>query len=305
MASRTLGEPHRTYCVLRGTLCTGNNCTLVFATTCHNPPDGRLASTREVNMLQMSLVDDTNCQGVIFNVTDTDALARAIALILIQEFSLAKQLTGDPDAAIPVINLDRSDIDDIILRRLKPVDTYHRDGLLFQLVMWLAAHLDLQAGDLVALPHAQGSAKGQDSLIVHRASDSIVALSICEDKATENPRVTVRSEVWPEIQTYESGGRRDELRSGVIATLGTGGVGTKEAEKLIRGISWEGKRRYRVRVTLENDRSKKLFDGFPDLVGGGSEMRRGETILVPAMRKWMNDLALRIESQLRTLVKAP
>lgn len=254
-------------------------------------------------MLRMSLVDDAFCQGVSFDVTNDEVLADAIALILVQEFSLARQLVADPGTTIPAVTLERSDIDDIIARRLKPVDKYHRDGLLFQLVMWLAVHLDLQDGDLVALPHSQGSAKGQDSLIVHRASESVIALTICEDKATENPRDTVRDSVWPEIKLYESGGRRDELRSGVIATLGTGGVGTEEAERLIRGISWEGRRRYRVRVTVEGSRPSKLFDGFSDLVAGSNEMRRGETMLIPAVRTWMDDLALRVEAQLRTLAK--
>jgi hypothetical protein len=255
-------------------------------------------------MLKMSLVDDAYCQGVTFEVTDIDALARAIALILVQEFSLAKQLATGTGTTIPALHLERSDIDDIIARRLKPVDKYHRDGLLFQLVMWLAVHLDLQDGDLVALPHSQGSAKGQDSLIVHRASDSVVALSICEDKATENPRDTVRDDVWPEIKVYESGGRRDELRSGIIATLGTGGVGTEEAERLIRGISWEGRRRYRVRVTIDKKRTSTLFDGFSDLISGGNEMRRGETMSLPDVRAWMDDLALRVEVQLRKFAKA-
>lgn len=255
-------------------------------------------------MLKMSLVDDGFCQGVAFDVTDIDALARAIAFVLVQEFSLAKQLAIDADSPIPAPELESSDIDDIVARRLKPVDKYHRDGLLFQLIMWLAVHLDLQDGDLVALPHSQGSAKGQDSLIVHRAADSVVALSICEDKATENPRDTVRDSVWPEIKLYESGGRRDELRSGIIATLGTGGVTTEEAERLIRSISWKGRRRYRVRVTLQEIRSSRLFDGFSDLVLGGNEMRRGETLLLPTMRPWMDDLALRVEAQLRTLAKA-
>jgi len=67
-----------------------------------------------------------------------------------------------------------------------------------------------------ALPHAQVSANEQDSIVVHRADGAVVALSICEDNATESPRDTVRDEVWPEIRDYEEGGRRDDLRSNLI-----------------------------------------------------------------------------------------
>lgn len=256
-------------------------------------------------MLTKELVDDAFCQGVGFAVSDVDELARAVALVLIQEFEIAKSLlwgVGElenlTEAGLPL-----DDIEDIINRRLKPADVYHRDGLLFQLIMWLAAHHDLEPGDLVALPHSQGSAKGQDSVVVHRADGAVAALSICEDKATENPRKTVREEVWPEIKEYEAGGRRDELRSNVITTLGTGGLTPEEAVRLIRGISWAGKRRYRVRVTVQGERTPKLFKGFNDLVAGDTEMRRGESMHLPDLRAWMTVFAGTIEAHLRSYVK--
>lgn len=256
-------------------------------------------------MLTRELVDDAFCQGVGFTVSDVDELAHAVSLVLIQEFAIAKSFLGSaPEMEdLAEVGLPLDDIEDIINRRLKPADVYHRDGLLFQLVMWLAAHLDLEPGDLVAPPHSQGSAKGQDSVVVHRANGAVAALSICEDKATENPRKTVRNEVWPEIKEYEAGGRRDELRSNVITTLGTGGLSLVEAARIIRGISWEGKRRYRVRVTVQEERTPSLFKGFDDLVAGGTEMRRGESMHLPNMRAWMTRFASAVEVHLRSYIK--
>lgn len=195
--------------------------------------------------------------------------------------------------------IDMDEIEDIITRRLKPPDVFHRDGFLFQLIMWLAAHLDLDDGDLVALPHTQASAKGQDSLIIHRADEAVIALSICEDKATKNPRSVVRDDVWPEIKDYEAGGRRDELRSSIIATLGSSGMKQEEAISLVRRISWEGRRRYRVRITLEKERRKGLFKGFDTLVPGLVDRRRGETVQIPELRGWMTDFANKVENELR------
>lgn len=256
-------------------------------------------------MLRRNLLDDDYCEGVSFVITDEDALARALALVLVQEYALAKRIlagqaeTGEHEAIV----LDEGEIEDIVSRRLKPPVDYHRDGFLFQLMMWLATHLDLEEGGLVALPHAQASSKGQDSIVVHRADGAVVALSICEDKATENPRDTVREEVWPEIRGYEAGGRRDELRSNVIATLGLGGVPAAEAAALVRRISWEGKRRYRVRVTVERERSRGLFKGFDEVVMGEVERRRGETVQIPLLRDWMTHLAEKIETELRGYVR--
>lgn len=254
-------------------------------------------------MLQRELIDDDYCLGVSFSITDEDVLAKVIALVLIQEFSLAKAvLSGVPvEDEQPVLEAD--EIEDIVNRRLKPTDVYHRDGFLFQLMMWLAAHLDLEEGDLVALPHSQAAGKGQDSILVHRADGAVVALSICEDKATENPRTTVREEVWPEILAYEAGGRRDELRSNIIATLGLGGVPADEATRLVRRISWDGALRYRVRVTVESGRRPKLFKGFDTIVTGDHDRRRGETVHLPNLRAWMTRLADKVESELRTYAR--
>lgn len=125
-------------------------------------------------MLSRDLLDDNYCQGVTFSVEDVDALARAVALVLVQEFALARQsLAGEPGPDDDEIVLEADEIEDIITRRLKPPVDYHRDGFLFQLMMWLAAHLDVAEGDLVALPHAQASAKGQDSIVVHRTDGAV------------------------------------------------------------------------------------------------------------------------------------
>ena len=256
-------------------------------------------------MLTINFLNDDYCHGVFFSISDEDALAQAVALVLVQEFTLAKAILNDRirDVEAETVILDKNEIEDIIIRRLKPTVNYHRDGFLFQLMMWLAAHLDLDNGDLVALPHAQASAKGQDSIVVHRADGAMIALSICEDKATEHPRDTIRKDVWPEIQNYEAGGRLDELRSNIIATLGLGGVPADEAIALVRRISWEGKRRYRVRITVQEERSQQLFKGFNELVSGNIERRRGETVNIPDLRTWMNMFSEKVETELRSYIQ--
>lgn len=96
-------------------------------------------------MLKHDLLDDRYCKAMSFAVTDPDALAHTIALVLVQEYALARRIlkgdatTDEGDAMV----LDADEIDDIVARRLKPPVVYHRDGFLFQLIMWLAAHLDL------------------------------------------------------------------------------------------------------------------------------------------------------------------
>lgn len=257
-------------------------------------------------MLSYASVSDAHCEGVEFGVTNFQALARAISLILLQQFSLARRLVASLADEATDMQFEQSEIDDIVNRRLMPVDLDHRDGHLFQLIMWLATYLDVQPGDLVSLPHSQASAKGQDSIIVHRTEGAVTAITICEDKATVNPRPTIRSQVWPEFKEYEAGGRRDELRSGVVAALGTAGIQSEEAEKLVKRMSWgQGRRRYRARVTVQEPRPAELFKGFDEVVTGGAHLRRGDTALIPDMRAWMSALAIAVEAELQTFVTRP
>src|SRR5688572_29302817 len=128
-------------------------------------------------MLAINFIPDDYCQGVVFEVTNVAELAKGIATALVQEYSLARDMINGAASATGATNFQNNEIEDIIARRLYPADVFHRDGFLFQVMMWLASHLDLADGDLVALPHAQASAKGQDCIIVHRTKDAPVALT--------------------------------------------------------------------------------------------------------------------------------
>jgi hypothetical protein len=56
-----------------------------------------------------------------FVVSDVDALSEALALVLIQEYALAKALvSGTPVPADAAPKFEEDEIEDIINRRLKP-----------------------------------------------------------------------------------------------------------------------------------------------------------------------------------------
>jgi hypothetical protein len=251
-------------------------------------------------MLILDTAQDQYCQGITHTVQDAAALAQALAAVLAQEYSLARRLVTGGAPTQPR-KLSRQDADHIIAKRIRLNDRYHRDGYLFQLIMWLAAQKDRQEHDLLALPHSQATAKGQDGFIVHRLGAAFHGATICEDKATERPRDTIREDVWPELKEYESGARNDELRSNIIATLGIGGVPLEEAEALIQAISWSSARRYRVRITTEEPRGLRLFEGFETIISGLQDRRRGETVMLPGLRAWMDQLAVAVETQLLAL----
>lgn len=267
-------------------------------------------------MIAIDTVDDSYGQGIQFIITNKDHLAIALALLFLQERYLAKQIiNSDIDSIIDEVDdfiYEQSEIDDIVQNRLNVLDKsgkrndtliYHRDGLLFQNIMWLATHLDSDDNDIIAPPHVQRAETGQDLFIVHTTGNDIESVSICEDKATSNPRDTIRYKVWPEFEEYEKGNRRDEFRSKTISLLGTKNFSERDASRIVRKISWEEKRKYRARVTIEAPRGKDLFKGFPEIVIGDDSKRRGETLFIEDMRNWMEDLSQKIIIELNKYVR--
>ena len=135
--------------------------------------------------------------------------------------------------------------------------------------------------------------KGLDGLQVFIDADqNVTAVVIFEDKATENPRATVRDKVWPEFTAFESGENENLVAAEVTSLLKDAGL--SDPYQAVAEIMWEQARRYRVSITddLSTDVSQaKLFKGYEKTVPGAVERRRAEIFEVTDLRKWMDDLA--------------
>lgn len=247
---------------------------------------------------------DSHCEGRVIEILDKDLLARALAYVLLQRYQSAIGIARSLPTPVPA---PPPDVEDIIQRRLRNPPPEHRDGLLFQLIVWLAAASEAGPNDIVLPPQIGTAEKGIDGVIVHVTStDGIAAVSICEDKATTRPRETVRSEVWPAIEDFEKDGRLDLLRGHVISALLARRVAPAAAETSATEIIWQQSRRYRVRVTVGDTHAKpsnrrNLFKGYSRYAPGAPARRRGETLHLTDLRAWMDDFAGRIEQHLRAL----
>lgn len=248
-------------------------------------------------------VQPQNCEGTVIEIVDEDRLACAVARLMVSQSRAALRiLYGDAGSAGGVV-----DVESIIERRLVRPPEDHRDGLLFQHIMWLAAATEATKDDVLSPPQYRTADNGQDGVIVHLAEGSdLAAISICEDKATTNPRKKVAGSVWPEIMDYETGQRDDELREHAIDALVKRGASPDDAENAVSRILWQNVRRYRVRVTVaethrQPPRRGGLFDGFEEVAPGDNSRRRGETVHLPELRKWMASFTEKVKQALRSL----
>lgn len=229
-------------------------------------------------------------EGCTWSVPSVDELANAIAIIAVgQALHVANILHAADLAAKPTTN---GAIKGAIKLLASSGSIAHRDGWMFQVMSWLAAQLRTPDA-LMNTPQMIHAHKGLDGLQVSiDGAEKVTAVVIFEDKATENPRSTVRDKVWPEFLAFESGENEHLVTSEV--TLLIKGAGHSDPQQAVADIMWEQVRGYRLSVTdeLSTDQSQaKLFKGYAKKVVGGVERRRAEVFKVIGLRKWMDDLA--------------
>lgn len=136
--------------------------------------------------------------------------------------------------------------------------------------------------------------KGFDGLQLEVEKEKVKAAIIFEDKATENARATIRDDVWPEFAAMEAGDRENVLTAEVTALLAT--QPNIDPDVAIENVIWKNVRQYRISITVGDSHSDeagrlRLFKGYDQVAAGENQRRRGETLHVSNLRKWMQGLA--------------
>jgi hypothetical protein len=240
-----------------------------------------------------SFAEGTLCEGCAWTVTDQLQLAERIALVALgQSRHVAKILSGikviPPSTTVSI----RSAAVKLLTVPLG-ADPWHRDGWLFQTMSWVAAS-QANPSAIIRAPHMILAHKGFDGLQLELDAGVVSAAVIFEDKATDNPRKTIKDEVWPEFQLLEAGDRENVLTADVSSLLGTRpGI---DVDKAIENVIWKQVRRYRVSITIGDAHStaagrKRLFKGYDEIAAGDVARRRGEILLVHQLRPWMASVA--------------
>jgi hypothetical protein len=250
--------------------------------------------------------DSPSCRGWTWVIRDRDALAQIVAHLLMGQYLHAQRLISG--RASPTVSALEGAYLRLVKQLTNPTVVAHRDGWLFQMISWVAAHVS-DPNLIARAPQPRQADKGFDGIFVRQRSDRSGALYVlvCEDKATEQPRTVVRSEVWPALKELESGARDNEILSELTAVLSTV-LPRTDAEDAVRRIVWKHARRYRVSITVpttrtEEDQRKRLFKGYRSVVRGKCVRRRGEMLILDDLRPWMNGFALLVARKLQQMPK--
>jgi hypothetical protein len=171
--------------------------------------------------------------------------------------------------------------------------------LVFQHIAWLAAIIEKGNNVAASIPHLRPADKGFDALLVplSKGGEAMGGIIVCEEKATTNPRAQITSEVWPSILSVDAGERDAELNGELTAILQRYNV--KNIEQALSEAHWLNRKAYRVSITIGETHEpaaarRGLFAGYDATAPGDLARRQAETLLVPQLRRWMDDFCIQV-----------
>jgi hypothetical protein len=247
------------------------------------------------------------CEGSEWLVADEDALAEHVARIAVGQYRhVAKILLGGGVTAAAVTQSAKHDAITLLTLK-KGDDPWHRDGWLFQAISWIAAHS--ATGVAIRTPHIIKAHKGFDGLKLElNDTGDVIAVIIFEDKATENPRDTIRDKIWPGIAKLEQGERTNELSQEVSSLLEAQLriFPNLDVDAAVQQIVWKEARRYRIAITVDKPhltakKRRQLFKDYDTYVPGEIARRGGETLCLPDLRLWMQIFAAKVIAKIKGL----
>lgn len=240
------------------------------------------------------------CTGYEWVIRDEQRLAELVAQLVVGECEHVRRVLAG--TLTTPVGVHREDIDvavDLLQDIPNEKRRYHRDGWLFQLISWIALR-QTDPDSLAAVPHPRPADKGFDNLIVRLDEDGRpVSLLIGEDKASQDPRNIVTSQVWPEIRDIENRQRESEIKTALTAVISVGPYDREDVAGLIRNVFWSSRREYRVAVAGPETPIGRLYAGYHDVAPGTVERRRGETLALAGIRDWFDSLVAKVVAVLQ------
>ena len=181
---------------------------------------------------------------------------------------------------------------------------WHRDGLLFQHVSWIAARKSIPNGYMTS-PHVRQADKGFDGFIIQfdSANKQLERVILCEDKASSSPRSLITKSVWNEIKAIVRGERDDEVLADLATLLkAVPGLSAEGTEDLVDAIFWDQVRQFRVSVATGEDHRRVggfeyLVNGFETVAPGPLPTRMGGVMAFEDVREGLQLLATEVISK--------
>lgn len=258
-----------------------------------------------------------NCVGSKWTVANEKQLAGLIATIVMGQAMHAEHIIEELILAKPAFSneaLKKEAITKFTVQEDKQsprvgYPRYHRDGLIFELISWIAAKQVSGERCYLKDPHTSSTSQGLDGVMIELSDDrsEIVKSTIFEDKCSENPRETFTQKVIPGFLDRHSNTRNSELIAAAANLIKMSGATSKQAMIMVNKILDNKTRHYRAGFALttnfDNESGQKeLFNGYEKIEDISQEQRIGASLIVDDdLRDWFDSLANKIVQYITNL----
>ncbi|MES1973321.1 MAG: hypothetical protein V4472_12760 [Pseudomonadota bacterium] len=246
------------------------------------------------------------CLGMDWTVDDVDALAEICAQIMIgRALHAAMILDGShPVGTPPIISAALKEKLRIELHPTSNPKIYHRDGLLFEIISWVAARLTATPNDAISDPHLKATNQGTDcvKVTIDPIARTLTQATVYEYKCTTNWRQLFSQDVLTAFREYVSGERDNQLAQAAITLLIELGFNRDERnaayDELVRArpLAFQAS----LTVTPSSFGAPErlaLFTGY-DAIAGDIATRGGNTMPLDDVRGWFAGFAALVWSKI-------
>jgi hypothetical protein len=232
------------------------------------------------------------CNGTQWSVADEERLAALTALVLVGRSHFAARALQGAQAQPPIAP---AELKAALRRQLFPAagpPTYHRDGLLFEIICWIVAHITAGPNEVVSEPHLTSTTQGLDTIKIafNPTTRGVTLASIYEQKCTDDARALFLSQVLPALRKWLDGTRDNQLLQAAIVLLQRFELTDEEYTRAYDRILQDRPLAFRAALTVKpdafgNDQCVALFAGFSNLTPL-LEHRNGDTLPLRDIRPW-------------------
>jgi hypothetical protein len=248
-----------------------------------------------------------HCYGEQWIIAAEADLARLCSIVLIgQTFHAAEVLSGTQAEASVIAPDLKAQLD----KELHPTTRQtieHRDGLLFEIICWVAQRIGIGGDEAVKDPHLKSTNQGTDGfkVTVDRTAKTLLKATVYEYKCTENPRQLFQSKVLDAFREYVAGKRDNQLAQSAAALLQELGFTGKDLKRaydtLIKGRPLAFQASLTVSPsTFPAAKCRALFKDYDSIPVAISD-RFGNTLPLNDIRAWFATFSEKVWEEINSL----
>lgn len=246
------------------------------------------------------------CEGEQWIVDVPDELAHLVALVLVgQAFHAALILEGTQLGA-PKISAKLKETLDKDLHPATEKGIEHRDGLLFEIICWVAARKGKTGEEKIDNSHLKATNQGTDGvkITVDPATKTLTKATVYEYKCTIHARQKFQSQVLKSFREYISGKRDNQLAQAVLALLETYGFTGLELKAAYDTLIQARPLAFEASLTVSPSdfpaaKCVALFKDY-DSLQVALNVRGGNTLPLDDVRAWFADFSNRVWARIAT-----